>query len=49
MKFNVNAAYLEFNFYVTSASYAGKPVDNSILYIAKKVDYLLENLLEKVQ
>lgn len=44
MDYNVNKDFPQFNFTVSGASYAGKPRNNTIMYITKKVGHLVENL-----
>ena len=44
MNYNVNKDFPEFNFTVSGASYAGKPRNNTIMYVTKKVGYLVDNL-----
>lgn len=44
MRYNVNRISDKHNFIITGVSYAGKPKSNTMMYITKKVEYLLDNL-----
>ncbi len=44
MNVQVNAFDPAYDFFVTGVSYAGMPRDNTVMYIAKKVERLLANL-----
>lgn len=44
MKFNVKNVYPQFDFEIVGASYAGQPRNNTVMYISKKVEYLVDNL-----
>lgn len=44
MKKNVNEISSDYNFYIYGSSYAGAPRDNTMMYIGKKVKYLVDNL-----
>ena len=43
--FYVGEIYPEYDFYVTGASYTGRPVDNTIMFVTKKVEHLVQNLV----
>lgn len=44
MKKNVNEINSNYDFEINGASYAGCPHDNTMMYIGKKVEYLINNL-----
>lgn len=44
MQFYVNRIFSQYDFAITGASYAGKPRDNTMMYITGKVEHLVENL-----
>lgn len=44
MQYNVNRITKEHDFFINGVSYAGNPKNNTMMYITKKVDYLLANL-----
>lgn len=44
MNFNVHEISEQYNFVVIGASYIGHPVENTVMFITKKVSGLLENL-----
>lgn len=44
MRINVNELDDRYNFFICGASYAGNPENNTMMYISKKVAYLLDNL-----
>ena len=44
MKYNVGEIYPQFDFEITGASYTGCPVDNTVMFVSKKVGHLVENL-----
>ena len=44
VRYNVNRISDKHNFIITGVSYAGKPKCNTMMYITKKVEYLLDNL-----
>ncbi len=44
MQLNVNALDSRYGFFINGASYAGKPKNNTMMYVSKKVAYLLDNL-----
>lgn len=44
MTINVNTVSSEYEFIVKTASYIGKPIDNSVLYITKKIESQIKNL-----
>ncbi len=41
---NVSELYPQYNFEVIGASYAGKPKNNTVMYVTKKVEKLIDNL-----
>lgn len=45
MGFNVEKIYPQYHFMINGVSYAGNPIDNSMLFITKKVEYLVEQLI----
>lgn len=47
MQYNINNISKEYDFYIDGASYAGNPRNNTMMYISKKVDYLIEKLIGK--
>lgn len=44
MRFNVNEIDDRYDFFIDGASYAGNPRNNTMMFITKKVEYLLDNL-----
>lgn len=44
MRLNVNELDSRYDFWVNGASYAGSPRDNTMMFITKKVEYLLDKL-----
>lgn len=44
MEYKVSNITSEYDFSICGASYAGNPKDNTMMYITKKVEYLLTNL-----
>lgn len=44
MGINVNTVSANYDFEIHAASYVGKPKDNTVMFISKKVEQLLENL-----
>jgi UDP-3-O-[3-hydroxymyristoyl] glucosamine N-acyltransferase len=44
MRFPISKIYAQFDFDITGASYAGMPRDNTMMYVTKKVEHLVENL-----
>ncbi len=47
MKYNIGVKFKDYNFYIEGASYAGAPRNNTMMYISKKVEGLLNNLYDK--
>lgn len=47
MKLNVNSISEKYDFYITGASYAGEPRNNTMMYISKKVERLVDELFGK--
>lgn len=45
MEFNIHELYPQFDFCVTGTSYTGNPVDGTAMFVTKKVEKLVENLL----
>ena len=46
MSININRFYKDYDFEITGASYIGKPKSNTVMYITKKVESLINNLIE---
>lgn len=46
MQLNVNVLSDQYDFFINGVSYAGKPKNNTMMYISKKVSYLLQNLYD---
>ncbi len=44
MRFCISRLYPQFDYYISGASYAGDPRDNTAMYITKKVEHLVDNL-----
>jgi len=44
MQYNIKKLCDQYDFMITGASYAGEPRNNTMMYISKKVGYLVENL-----
>ena len=44
MEINVNTLSDSYNFLINGASYAGVPKNNTMMFITKKVEHLVENL-----
>lgn len=47
MQYNVKHLSNKYDFNITGASYAGDPRDNTMMYISKKVAYLVEGLAKR--
>lgn len=44
MQFQISKIFPQFDFDIIGASYAGMPRDNTVMYVTKKVEHLVENL-----
>lgn len=44
MQYCVNNISKDYNFYIKGVSYAGEPKNNTMMYISKKVEYLLKKI-----
>lgn len=44
MKVNLREFSLDYDFYIEGASYAGNPKNNTMMFLSKKVEYLVEKL-----
>ena len=45
IQYDVCKIYPQFDFYITGASYAGSPMDHTVMFVSNKVTYLLDNLV----
>lgn len=45
MQYNVNNISRDYDFFITGVSYIGNPIDNTMMYISKKVENLIDNLI----